>query len=107
MQHMFRKENLSLLSSRQVLNEFRHIFVSNTISSANALDTAGKFGSGPAYPLYLYPTADSRDQKTLFESPVWQADEENGGRVPNLNPKFVREMEEKLGLKFQANLTGL
>ncbi|MBU1661978.1 MAG: hypothetical protein KKD28_10975, partial [Chloroflexi bacterium] len=102
MQHMIGTKNLSILSSRQVLSEFRHIFVCDTASNINGIDTAGKFGSGPTFPLYLYPTEDSRKQKSLFESPVWQADEANGGRVPNLNPEFVAEMAEKLGLKFET-----
>lgn len=60
-------------------------------------------GAASVFPLYLYPTDDTQQQKSLFDADVvWQPDEANGGRVPNLNPEFVAEMEAKLGLEFVA-----
>ncbi len=106
MQHL-QKPNTALLVTRQLSTEnFRHVFVSKTITDRDPLSLVTRERT-QVFSLYLYPTENTRKQKTLFESPVWQPDETNGGRVPNLNPEFVAEMEEKLGLKFIPNLTGL
>jgi predicted helicase len=37
----------------------------------------------------------------MFNTTPWSPDEANGKRVPNLNPAFVADMEQKLGLTFQ------
>ena len=58
-------------------------------------------------PLYLYPTEDTAKQKNLLDISSWPADEASGGRTPNLNPKFVAEMAQKLGMEFISDLTGL
>jgi Type ISP C-terminal specificity domain len=84
MQHMLAGENLGLLISRQVISEFRHIFVSENISNFNALDTAGKFGTGPFFPLYLYPTT--------------QAEKDMGIKChPNIAPEFLTKLKQNLG----------
>jgi len=53
MHHMMYK-NLGLITSRQVLRDFRHAFITNQITNFNLLDTAGRFGSGYLFPLYFY-----------------------------------------------------
>ena len=53
MRHML-QENIGLVVPRQVLREFRHTYVSNRITNFNLIDTAGRFGSGFLFPLYLY-----------------------------------------------------
>jgi hypothetical protein len=45
----------------------------------------------------------------LFDSTAtspWEPDPDHGNRVPNLDPGFVAEMEEKLGLTFDPHLSG-
>ena len=42
---------------------------------------------------------------TTATSP-WEPDPDHGGRVPNLEPGFVAEMEGKLGLSFDPHLAG-
>jgi len=50
-------------------------------------------------PLYQSPSpGTSGQQQRLDDASPWPPDKD--GRVPNLNPKFVAEMEQKLGLKF-------
>jgi len=103
MQNFF-QDNLGLVTTRQVTSlNFGHVLCSRSIIE---LKVGSHDRSTNLFPLYLYPTEDTRKQKSLFESPVWQADEANGGRVPNLDPAFVKEMAEKLGLVFQPSLTG-
>jgi len=101
MRHMRAGENLGLLTSRQVLKEFRHVFISRLICNLNTLDTAGRFGSGPIFPLYLYPDPSHPAGRT---DEYWPAGKD--GRRPNLNPEFVREMERKLGLQFVSDGCG-
>ncbi|KUK43353.1 MAG: Uncharacterized protein XD72_2272 [Methanothrix harundinacea] len=56
-------------------------------------------------PLYLYPapTENSSRQKSL-SSADWPPGKD--GRVPNLSPEFVAEMEERLGLEFVTDGRG-
>ncbi|MDY0267759.1 type ISP restriction/modification enzyme [Trichloromonas sp.] len=95
MRHMRDRENLGLLVSRQVVNEFRHVFVGNGLPNINAIDTAGRFGSGPFIPLYLYPeTEEDRLLLAVMEPPTPY------GRRSNLNPNFTRACSRRLGLRF-------
>jgi hypothetical protein len=88
MRHMLAGENVALLVSRQVLSDFRHAFVSETVTNFNNIDIAGRFGSGYQFPLYLYPTADQQD---LF------AHHDSSERRPNLNPKVVTALAAAYG----------
>jgi predicted helicase len=83
MRHMF-EDNLLLCCSRQVLNEYRHAFVSRLIVNYNIIDTAGRFGSGYVFPLYLYPDADKKD---LFSQ------HRPSERVPNIAPKLIEALK--------------
>lgn len=80
----FNKNNLGIAISRQCQDDWKHIFISKNITDLNLTGTAGKFGSGYLCPLYLYP-----DENSLTNE-----------RTPNLNLEIVKEIEEKLGLKF-------
>lgn len=83
MKHMLKK-NLGLLVPRQTMQDYRHVFLSDTLVDGNTLSTARKFGSAPIFPLYLY-----NDENSLTNE-----------RTPNLNLEIIKEIEEKLGLNF-------
>lgn len=85
MRHMLAGENVALLMSRQVLTDFRHVFVSETVTNFNNIDTAGRFGSGYQFPLYLYSAVDQQDLITHHDSLE---------RQPNLNPNVVTALAE-------------
>jgi len=87
MKHLLR-ENLALVAPKQAINGFKHVFVSNIICDKNLIDSAGQFGAGNVYPLYVYP--ESTTQKTLDQTT----------RSPNLNPAIVQQMAQKIGLQF-------
>ena len=82
MHHMM-QENLGLLVPRQVVSDFHHVFCTNRITNFNALDTAGRFGSGFLFPLYLHPDKDKKDMFSQLESRE---------RKPNLNPELVKSL---------------
>jgi len=52
------QENLALITSRQAQSGFRHALITNQIASLNSTGTAGRYGSGYVFPLYLYPDED-------------------------------------------------
>ena len=94
MQHLFnRQKNLALILPRQLTDDFKHIYVSNSIVSRNAIGTAGKFGAGNVFPLYLYPT----EKRGLFDEPT-------SGKEPNLSKEFVGELFAKLKSNFKAEM---
>ncbi len=64
MQHMTNK-NLGLITSRQAQNGFQHVFVSEKIIEFNLTGTAGKYGSGYLFPLYLYPKQENSKKKVF------------------------------------------
>jgi hypothetical protein len=84
MAHMIKGDNIGLLTSRQLIGDFRHIFVTRLITNFNSIDTAGRFGSGPLLPLYLYPTEMYKHDK----------------RTPNLNSEFIKILSLKFSLNF-------
>ena len=85
MGHMM-KENMGLIVTRQVVRDYRHAFCVNNIINFNALDTAGRFGSGCLFPLYTYPEVDI---KNLFSTL-----KEAGGRQPNISTALIKALAE-------------
>ena len=103
-QHFVKGANLGLLSSRQVEGSFRHAFVTNGLANINAIDTAGVFGSGPLFPLYLY--ADSPGEKGGRQRTLPVVTRTRQIRTSNLKPAFVDGIASKLGLRFLAEGRG-
>ncbi len=77
MRHLIR-ENCALVVSRQCVSEWRYIFVANKICDMNYIASAGKFGAGYVFPLYLYS-------------------EDGTVKKPNFNEEIVQKIEESLG----------
>ena len=88
MQHFLKGDNVGLVTARQSIGSWQYIFISKLIGEFNLTGTAGRFGSGNYFPLYLYP---ENSQLSL---------EETQERTPNLNMAIVAEIEKKLGLHF-------
>lgn len=92
-------ENLGLITTRQVTNlDFCHVLCSRYLIE---LKVGSHDRSTNLFPLYLYPTDDTRKQTSLFDVSPWPPDIANNGRVPNLAPAFVEDMAQTLGLTFQ------
>lgn len=89
MKHLFNKDNIALVISRQCADNWKYVFCTKTINSFNLTGTAGRYGSGYTCPLYLYPESD--EQQTI---------EQTEKRTPNLNLEIVNEIAAKLGLTF-------
>jgi predicted helicase len=106
MAHMLAAENLALCTSRQVLEEFRHAFVARGLTNINVIDTAGKFGSGPAFPLYVYgpPGGQTGAQREFLDPHPWP--KSSNGRRPNLAPGVVEAISNRLGLDFVLDGAG-
>lgn len=87
MRHMFKKENLSLICPKQVPDkENSGVFISKFISGHK---TCSAYNINNIFPLYLYPEITS--QQTLGN---------NNNRIPNLNPKIIKQIADDLGLTF-------
>ncbi|MBN2237186.1 MAG: N-6 DNA methylase [Bacteroidales bacterium] len=88
MKHALQK-NLVLNTPKQAIKGFNHIFIGNSPCDKNYIDSAGQFGAGNAFPLYLYE--ENNGQQKI---------EESSERIPNLNTKKVQEIAEKINLTF-------
>ncbi|MCB9422166.1 MAG: DNA methyltransferase [Ardenticatenaceae bacterium] len=97
MPHMLPKKNLGIITTRQTRDQWDSLVTRNICGHKSCASYDINF----LFPLYLYPTDDTRKQTSLFDISPWPPDAANGGRTPNLNPAFVAEMEQKLGLTFQ------
>ncbi len=91
--HVLKKDNLCLLSSRQQGTlGYRHCWVSKEPVNDCVISTTSR-EANQVFPLYLYPT----DTPTLFDPEPSNAP---GGRRPNLSPEFITEFSNQLGLEF-------
>lgn len=88
MKHLL-ENNLGLIIPRQTTQDWRHCFITNKIFEGNITASAKLFGTGCAFPLYLYPVTNA--QQTL---------DSKSERIPNLDLKIVKQIEKKLGLTF-------
>ena len=88
MKHLL-KENIAILFPRQAITGKYGFFVTNKICDINFTGTAGQFGAGLVFPLYLYN--ETNGQQTF---------EQSTERKPNLNAEIVKKIAEQLGLTF-------
>ena len=94
MKNLLHSENLGLVISKQFIDSFKYVFVSNKICDMNLISSAGSFGAGFSFPLYLYPSADELD---LVEG-------KEKSRVPNLDMEIVAKFAEKIGVAFKSSV---
>jgi predicted helicase len=88
MRHIL-QNNCVLSIPKQAIKGFNHVFVGNSPCDKNFIDSAGQFGAGNAFPLYLYPeTKEHRTNSQTIE------------RIPNLKVEIANQIGEKLGLTF-------
>ena len=85
MRHMMR-ENLGLVASRQTQSDFRHIFITKNVIEFNLTGTAGKYGSGYLFPLYLYFDLNQKDLFSHLES--------SKKKQPNISPKVFSALSK-------------
>ncbi len=88
MNHVLDKENIIVTFPRQAITEKFGYFLTRNITDINFTGTAGQYGAGLAFPLYLYEETSA--QISLSENK----------RVPNLNLEIVEKIADELGLKF-------
>jgi predicted helicase len=87
MRHMLTGENIALVTSRMTKGEtYQHALVSKVIAEKILL-SPNTSNNAFVFPLYLYPA----EGEMQFEG---------GKRRPNLNPEFIKAVQEKLGLEF-------
>jgi len=100
MRHMLAGQNVGLCTTRstEIGRGFEHVFCSRNLIQHH---TVSLKEVNYLLPLYLYSAAKgmAHGQADLeVETSHWPPGP--GGRRPNLNPKFIAEMEKRLGLKF-------
>ena len=92
MKHLL-QSNIALITPKQAIKGFQHIFISTIICDKNLIDSAGQFGAGNVFPLYLYLYPDQTGQLNFGT---------NTARTPNLNPAIIQQMADGLGIAFEA-----
>jgi len=89
MKHFLTGKNIGLVIARQCTSDWRYVFITKLIGEFNLTSTAGRFGSGSYFPLYLYP--DNSGQQTIDQITE---------KTPNLDMEIVNQIAKKLDLTF-------
>ncbi|MCX5783916.1 MAG: N-6 DNA methylase [Elusimicrobia bacterium] len=89
MQHFLLGENVGLAVPRQCVADWRHAFITKGITEFNLTGTAGRFGSGNIFPLYIY----------------FQEGDIETQRKPNLNDEIIQKIASATDLIFTPEKT--
>ena len=96
MQHMLPGNNIGLISARSNKSQVAdHFFCTKFIMEAKCGESTTQ---SSLFPLYIYPEKGKLDLDEPSDAP--------GGRRPNLDKKFVKELSEKIKLEFISDGTG-
>src|ERR1035437_7685886 len=96
MSHFLKGSNIGLVTSKQCAESWKYVFITNKIGDFNLTSTAGRFGSGSFFPLYLY--SENTGQQTLISEKQ---------RKINLNEEIVGNISKKLDLTFSIEVENL
>lgn len=98
MRHLRAEENIALSTVRgvEIDRDFEHVFCSNIPMDHHAVSLKE---TDYLFPVYVYP-----DPGKLVEHYDWPAGKNN--RRPNLNPKFVKAVADRLTLRFVSDGKG-
>ena len=77
MQHFLAGDNVGLVTSRQCADNWKYVFVTKFLNEFNLTGSAGSYGAGSTFPLFLY-------------SP-------DGAKTPNFKKEIVDEIEKVIG----------
>ncbi len=93
MNHMLAGDNLAFGTTRstEIKGDWEHIFCTSQMIQHHTVSIKEV---NYLFPLYLYPTNEN-----LFDAAETE-------RRPNLSPEFVRDLSERLGLRFVADGRG-
>ncbi|MCA6361704.1 MAG: DNA methyltransferase [Bacteroidetes bacterium] len=91
MQHFLNGDNLGMVIARQSVGNWHYIFITKLIGDFNLTGTAGRFGSGSYFPLYVNP--QEKNQRSIVS-------EFTDKRQPNLNSEIITQISKILALKF-------
>lgn len=99
-------ENLGLLACKQAATEKFGYFITDKICDINFTGTAGQYGAGLVFPLYLYDDKTQNQKAGEFsfdDDELPSALTPNSSLLtPNLNMEIVSKIEKSTGLKFVA-----
>jgi predicted helicase len=90
------KKNTALVCSRQTQGKFRHVFIADTIIDFNLTGTAGSYGSGYLFPLYLYKPEQKKKKTGLQSMMMFEPEPEYGseGKKPNIASTVFEQLEK-------------
>ena len=108
MRHMLMGENLGLVASRQqseVGAEWNRCGVTRSIVESCAVSNKTR-EINSLFPLYIYPSLREVDEKRRENETIEQVMYARDYREPNLSSEFIKDLEERLGLRFVSDVAG-
>lgn len=94
------EENIGIVTSRQTGLEFRHVFVTENLIDFNLTGTAGKYGSGYLFPLYIYIKSGSKKKAKFTQLFMFEPEEEYQAILPNISKDLIVSLINSFGKQF-------
>jgi hypothetical protein len=95
MQHMIGRPNLGMIATRQTRDKWDALVTTEICGHKSC----AAYDINTLFPLYIYTEQAEQEQAGIdVQLSHWPAGK--GGRRPNLEPQFVAELENRLGLSF-------
>ena len=106
--HQLLEENIGLVTSRQTGLEFRHIFITDKIIEFNLTGTAGKYGSGYIFPLYIYRKvkAEPKKKAALTQLLMFEPEVEYEAILSNISLEVRKTLQQNFKKPFLNTLDG-
>ena len=106
--HQLLEENIGLVTSRQTGLEFRHIFITDKIIEFNLTGTAGKYGSGYIFPLYIYRKvkAETKKKAALTQLLMFEPEVEYEAILSNISLEVRKTLQQNFKKPFLNPLDG-
>jgi predicted helicase len=101
--HMLNDSAIGFVTTKQS-NETISCLCSNKILGQHKI--VDPYHRSYVFPLFIFPSTIKYSLFDMTSESPWIPDVNHGNRVPNLDPGFVRQMEDKLGLSFDPHLAG-
>jgi len=92
--HHLLEENIGLVTSRQTSSDFRHIFITSEITEYNLTGSAGKYGSGYLFPLYLYHEIIEKKKNPIVQMLMFEPEVKYQTPQPNVKPELFEELKK-------------
>lgn len=86
------EDNIGLVTSRQTGSEFKHVFITQNLIDFNLTGTAGKYGSGYLFPLYIHIKSSAKKKARFTQLLMFEPEEGYQTILPNISKDTISSL---------------